>query len=103
MKTFREWLKGIGLTWMTLGISAKTPIPDWASKLVANPTMGDYFMLSLPIAAIERIVFAIVATIIAVAVITTLGKSYLWTSEGSKKAPVQKWSARVRKKKESPK
>lgn len=101
MKTFRDWLKGIGLTWMQLGISAKEPF-DWAYKLVANPTMGDYFMLSLPIAAIERIVFTTMATIIAVAVIRTLGKSYFWASEESKKAPMQKWSARVRKKKESP-
>jgi len=87
MKTFRDWLKGIGLTWMQLGISAKNPIPDWAYNLVANPTMGDYFMLSLPIAAIERIVFTITATIIAVAVIRMLGKSYFWPSEGSKRAP----------------
>ncbi len=102
MKAFRDWLKGIGLTLMELGFSAKNPIPGWAYDLLANPTMGDYFMLSLPIAAIERIVFTLIATIIAVAVIRTLGKIYLWSSEESGKASVQKWSERVREKKESP-
>jgi len=90
MKTFRDWLKGIGLAWMELGFSAKNPIEDWVYKLVSNPTLGNYFMLSLPIAAIERIIFTITATIIAVAVIRILGRNYFWAPKGSKNVLTQK-------------
>lgn len=76
MQTFRDWLKGIGLTWMKLGFSSKNPIASWVYQLAANPTMGDYFMFSLPITAIERIVFTTIATIITVAVIRIIGKKY---------------------------
>lgn len=90
MKTLRDWLKGIGLAWMKLGISASNPVADWVYKLVSSPTLGDYFMLSLPLAAIERIIFTITATIIAVAVIRILGRRYFWASKESKNVLTQK-------------
>jgi uncharacterized membrane protein len=75
MRAFREALKGIGMA-ITLGFSASAPIPDWVYQMVANPTLGDFFMLVIPIAAIERIVFTIIATIVGVGVVMALGKFF---------------------------
>lgn len=75
MKAFRDALKGIGMA-IKLGFSAGHPIPDWVYQMITDPTIGDYFMLSIPIAAIERIAFTIVATVIGVAVITAVGRIF---------------------------
>jgi uncharacterized membrane protein len=88
LKTFRNWLKTVGLAWMKLGFSSKQPIPDWVYNLISDPKLGNYFMLSLPIAAIERVVFTVIAAIIAVAVIRILGAKHFLAFE--EKRNVQK-------------
>ena len=77
MKAFREALKNIGMT-ITLGFSASHPIPDWVYDMITNPTLGDFFMLSIPIATIERLTFTIIATIVGVGVIMALGKFFFF-------------------------
>jgi uncharacterized membrane protein len=74
MKAFRDFLRN----WMqiTLGFSASKPMPDWVYQMVSNPTLGDWFMLSIPITAIERITFTIIATVIGVGVIMAIGKLF---------------------------
>jgi uncharacterized membrane protein len=74
MKAFRDALKGIGMA-IGLGFSA-AGIPPWVYQLIANPTLGDFFMLLIPIAAIERIAFTIIATIVGVGVVIALGKFF---------------------------
>jgi hypothetical protein len=75
MRAFRDALKGIGMA-ISLGFSAGQPIPDWVYQMIADPTLGDFFMLAIPIAAVERIVFTIIATIVGVGVIMALGKHF---------------------------
>jgi len=80
MKTIRDFLRSIGMT-IGLGFSASNPMPDWVHQMVTDPTLGDFFMLSIPIAAVERIVFTIVATVVGVGVIMTLGKLFFTSPE----------------------
>ncbi len=80
MKAFRDTLKNIGMA-ISLGFSAKSPIPDWVKEMVTDPTLGDFFMLSIPIATVERIAFTVIATVIGVGVIMTIGKIFFARSE----------------------
>lgn len=75
VKQFRDTLRGIGMAWVKAGMSSKLNkvIPEWVFQLLSNPTLGNFFMLSLPIATIERIVFTVIAIIVGVSVIRTLG------------------------------
>ncbi|MGB9675922.1 MAG: hypothetical protein ACPL0C_01880 [Candidatus Bathyarchaeales archaeon] len=73
LKAFRDFLKGVGMQ-ITLGFSASNPMPQWVYQMVQNPTIGDWFMLSIPIAAIERIAFTVIATFVGVGVIMAIGK-----------------------------
>jgi uncharacterized membrane protein len=73
LKTFRDFLKGVGMQ-ITLGFSASNPMPPWVYQMVLNPTIGDWFMLSIPIAAVERVIFTIIATAVGVGVIMAIGK-----------------------------
>jgi uncharacterized membrane protein len=75
MKAFRDALRNIGMT-IGLGFSASQPIPDWVYQMITNPTLGDFFMLSIPIAAVERITFTAIATVVGVGVIMSLGKFF---------------------------
>ena len=75
MKAFRDALKNIGMA-ISLGFSANQPIPDWVYQMTTNPTLGDFFMLSIPIATVERITFTIIATVVGVGVVMTLGKFF---------------------------
>jgi len=81
MKAFRDALKTWGMA-ITLGFSANNPIAAWVYQLTANPTLGDFFMLSIPIATVERIAFTIIATIVGVGVVMALGK-FFFTSPGT--------------------
>lgn len=65
LKTIRDSLRAIGMVWAKMGI----PLPE--------PTIGDFFMIFLPVAAVERVVFTAIATVIGVAVIRIIGKSSL--------------------------
>lgn len=78
VKQFRDALRGIGMAWVKAGMSSKLSnvIPEWVFQLITNPTLGNFFMLSLPIATIERIVFTVIAIIVGVAVIRTLGGAF---------------------------
>jgi uncharacterized membrane protein len=80
MKAFRDTLKNIGMA-IGLGFSAKSPIPNWVYEMVTDPTLGDFFMLSIPIATVERVVFTVIATVIGVGVIMTIGKIFFAPSE----------------------
>jgi len=65
LKTIRDSLRAIGMVWAKMGV----PLPE--------PTVGDFFMVFLPIAAVERIAFTAIATVIGVAVIRIIGRSRL--------------------------
>jgi len=80
MKAFRDALKNLGMA-IALGFSANNPIPDWVYQMVTNPTLGNYFMLSIPVAAVERIVFTAIATVISVGVIMAIGRLFFARSE----------------------
>ena len=80
MKAFRDALKTWGMA-ITLGFSANNPIATWVYQLTANPTLGDFFMLSIPIATVERIAFTIIATIVGVGVVMALGKFFFTSPE----------------------
>ena len=80
MKAFRDALKTWGMA-ITLGFSANNPIAAWVYQLTANPTLGDFFMLSIPIATVERIAFTIIATIVGVGVVMALGKFFFTSPE----------------------
>lgn len=75
LKLFRDSLKAIGMIWVKLGLSStlEKNLPPWLYEFFTNPTLGNFFMLSIPIAAIERIVFTIIASVVGVAIIRTLG------------------------------
>jgi uncharacterized membrane protein len=75
MKALRDALRNVGMS-IGLGYSASNPIADWVYQLVANPTLGDFFMLSIPIATVERITFTLIATVIGVGVIMAIGKVF---------------------------
>jgi uncharacterized membrane protein len=75
MKALRDALRNVGMS-IGLGFSASNPIADWVYQLVANPTLGDFFMLSIPIATVERITFTLIATVIGVGVIMAIGKVF---------------------------
>jgi len=79
VKQFRDSLRSIGMVWVKAGISSQlnNVIPEWVFQLLNDPTLGDFFMLSLPIATVERIVFTIIAIIVGVAVIRTIGRTHL--------------------------
>ena len=80
MRVFRDALKSLGMA-IKLGFSANNPIADWVYQIIADPTVGDFFMLSIPIAAIERVIFTIIAIVVGVGVVMTLGKSLLAPTE----------------------
>jgi uncharacterized membrane protein len=84
MKAFRDALKNIGMA-IGLGFSASQPIPDWVYQMITNPTLGDFFMLSIPIATIERLTFTVIATIVGVGVIMALGKFFFAPSKTQQK------------------
>jgi len=75
MKAFRDALKNLGMA-IGLGFSANFPIPEWVYEMTTDPTLGDFFMLSIPIAIVERIVFTVIATVISVGVIMAIGKIF---------------------------
>jgi uncharacterized membrane protein len=79
MRAFRDALRNIGMA-IGLGFSANQPIPDWVYEMITNPTLGDFFMLSIPIATIERLTFTAIATIVGVGVIMALGKFFFFTT-----------------------
>lgn len=78
VKQFRDSLRSIGMVWVKAGISShlNKVIPEWVFQLLSNPTLGDFFMLSQPIATIERVTFTIIAIIVGVAVIRTIGRTH---------------------------
>jgi len=80
MKAFRDALKNIGMA-ISLGFSSSQPIADWVYQMTANPTLGDFFMLSIPIATVERITFTIIATVVGVGVVMALGKFFFTSPE----------------------
>jgi uncharacterized membrane protein len=80
MKALRDALRNIGMS-IGLGFSASNPIADWVYQMVANPTLGDFFMLSIPIATVERIAFTLIATVIGVGVIMAIGKVFFAQSK----------------------
>jgi len=80
MKAFRDALKNVGMA-ISLGFSASKPIADWVYQMTADPTLGDFFMLSIPIATVERIIFTIIATVVGVGVIMALGKFFFASPE----------------------
>jgi uncharacterized membrane protein len=80
MKALRDALRNIGMS-IGLGFSASKPISDWVYQIVANPTLGDFFMLSIPIATVERITFTLIATVISVGVIMAIGKVFFAKSK----------------------
>jgi len=84
MKAFRDALRNIGMA-ISLGFSANHPIPDWVFQMITNPTLGDFFMLSIPIAAVERISFTIIATVVGVGVIMALGEYFFTSSKTQQK------------------
>lgn len=84
MKAFRDALKNIGMA-IGLGFSANNPIPEWVFQMITNPTLGDFFMLSIPIATVERISFTIIATVVGVGVIMSLGKYFFAPSKTQQK------------------
>ena len=63
LKTIRNSLRALGMVWTKMGV----PLPE--------PTIGVFFMIFLPVAAVERIAFTAIATVIGVAVIRIIGKS----------------------------
>lgn len=67
LKTIRDSLRALGMVWAKMGISSTLP----------EPTIGDFFMVFLPVAAVERIAFTVIATVIGVAVIRIIGRSRL--------------------------
>lgn len=75
MKAFRDSLRNIGMA-IGLGFSSKNPMPGWVYEMTTNPTLGDFFMLSLPVAAVERIAFTVIATVVGVAVIMAVGNIF---------------------------
>jgi len=80
MRAIRDFLRSVGMT-IGLGFSASNPMPDWVHQMVTDPTLGDFFMLSIPIAAVERIVFTAIATVIGVGVIMAIGKIFFQQSK----------------------
>lgn len=80
MRAFRDALRNIGMA-ISLGFSANQPIPDWVYQIITNPTLGDFFMLSVPIATIERTAFTIIATVVGVGVIMSLGKFFFQSTK----------------------
>ncbi|MEM3696890.1 MAG: ECF transporter S component [Candidatus Bathyarchaeia archaeon] len=80
MRALRDALRNIGMA-IGLGFSASNPMPPWVSQMVSNPTLGDWFMLSIPIATVERITFTLIATVIGVGVIMAIGKSFFAKSK----------------------
>ncbi|MDH7478018.1 MAG: ECF transporter S component [Candidatus Bathyarchaeota archaeon] len=80
MKALRDALRNIGMS-INLGFSASSPIANWVYQIVANPTLGDFFMLSIPIATVERITFTLIATVIGVGVIMAIGKVFFAKSK----------------------
>lgn len=80
MRAFRDTLRNIGMA-INLGFSASKPIPDWVYQMTADPTLGDFFMLSIPIATVERIAFTIIATVVGVGVVMALGKFFFPSPE----------------------
>jgi uncharacterized membrane protein len=80
MRAFRDALRSIGVA-IKLGFSANNPIADWVYQITADPTLGDFFMLSIPIAAVERVIFTIIAIIVGVGVVMALGKFLLAPSK----------------------
>ena len=75
MKAFRNSLRNIGMA-ISLGFSSKNPMPSWVYEMTANPTLGDFFMLYLPVTAVERVFFTVIATVVGVAVIMAVGKIF---------------------------
>jgi uncharacterized membrane protein len=80
MRAFRDAIRSLGVA-IKLGFSANNPIADWVYQITADPTLGDFFMLSIPIAAVERVIFTIIAIIVGVGVVMTLGKFLLAPSK----------------------
>ena len=52
-------------------------MPGWVYEMTTNPTFGDFFMFSLPATFVERVFFTVIATVVCVAVIMAVGKSFL--------------------------
>jgi uncharacterized membrane protein len=77
LKAFRDSLRNIGMA-INLGFSASNPIPKEVYQVIQNPTIGDFFMLYIPITTIERIAFTIIATVIGVGVIMAIGKRFFF-------------------------
>ena len=86
LKAFRNSLRNIGMT-ITLGFPWKDPFPNWMHDMIANPTLGDLFMLYVPITAIERTIFTIIATIVGVAIIMSVGRIFF--AHSSKKGKIE--------------
>ncbi len=65
LQSVQDAMKSLGMVWLTLGIY----IPD--------VTLGDIFMLVLPISILERLIYTAVATILGVAIIRIIGWSMM--------------------------
>jgi hypothetical protein len=61
LKTVRDAVKALGVIWLKLGI------------YVPSSSIGDIFMLVLPISAIERGIYTLVATVLGVSLIRAIG------------------------------
>jgi hypothetical protein len=68
LETVTEAIKALGMIWLKLGIP------------IINEGLGGIFMAVLPISAIERVIYTIVATIIGVSLIRIVGWNRLLVS-----------------------
>ena len=68
LKAVRDAIKVLGMAWLTLGISLPTG------------SIGDIFMLALPISTIERLTITAMATVVGVSLIRVIGWGRLLTS-----------------------
>lgn len=68
LKAVRDAIKVLGMAWLTLGISPPTG------------SLGDLFMLVLPISTVERLTITAMATVVGVSLIRVIGWGRILTS-----------------------
>jgi uncharacterized membrane protein len=69
LKAVRDAIKAMGIIWLKLGV------------YVPTISIGDIFMLVLPISAVERLIYTTVATFLGVSLIRSIGWERLSTFE----------------------
>jgi uncharacterized membrane protein len=68
LKAVRDAVRAVGMVWLKLGI------------YVPSSSIGDIFMLVLPVSAVERGIYTAVATVLGVSLIRTIGWGRILTS-----------------------